>query len=521
MKKSILLASHLLALAAGWLAFHAADQPATAPAATELDRERRDERQRAERAEGRRLLAEMESGWGIAKKFENRPVPKPPRPPRTQAEMLKPMEDQRAAALEKVRKKVAEFTLPADPAGELQKLAKAPNSADAAALAVVWLRADPVAALRAIEGMAEFKKGSALGQCLSLWAADLGAEELAGLMKEAPSFCDQIAGAAVRSAAESGFTKLGTLFGVMEGQVSRENLLRGAFDHVPAPHRGEALAWIQGNLQGREAGNAIMYTALGIADAKEARAFLKQAMEGLDPEVLKALKDWGNFGDIMRSGAGPDSPFEERVEARLAGGMVGKTDEERLANARYSIVAEDLGRWFSTGHWDEALRFESATVPQIWSAAEAEFPAFMQGGRESMVRTIFAKTALEAPEASLALLTAEGQQAQAAKYVLQVADSGMHSDYEAGFRLVALLPEDALRAELAAYDRQYSYQIGPLAMQGGQFWEEWLRKQKPGLARDLLLHYTAVQLVKEGRESEGAGLKALVRDPAIKERPLR
>lgn len=519
MKKSLLLASHLLALAAGWLAFQAADKSAAAPATGEPDRERRDERQRAEMVEGRRLLVEMQRGWGIDKHFEKQAVSVSRGP--SIEDIDKQMRDQRAAELEKVRKKSAELTLPADPAAELLKLVKGPNGSDSSALAIAWLRVDPAAALRTIEGIPQLKTSAAFTQALTLWVGELDPEELAGLMKEAPSFKEKIAAAAMKVATQSGFAELGGLFEVLEAEVSRDGLLRGAFAQIPAASRGEALAWINENLQGREAGNAIMYTAMEIADAKEARAFLKQAIEGLDPEVLKVLKDWGNFGDIMRRGIGPDSTFDERVEARLAGGMIGKTDEERLANARSSIVAEDLGRWFREGHWGEALRFESATVPEIWSSAEANFPAFMQADRDGMLRTVFSKTALEAPEAALALLKAEGKEGRAAKYVLQVAESAMHSDYEAGFRLVAMLPEEALQAELAAYDRQYSYRIGPLAEQGGQFWSEWVRKQKPGLSRDLLLHYTAVQFLKQGREAESAELKALVRDSAIKERPLR
>lgn len=506
-----------MALLAGWLAFRA---PVTGPdgdgAATKGLALKSADR-RAEAEEGRRLLEEMREGWGtvITVSPQARPSGVPERP--SIETMKEEMRQKQAEELAEIRKRSLAVVLPADPAAELARLVAGPEGRDSAAFVIAWLRADPVAALRYLEGDAVLIRNSGMTRALEIWVAEAGAEKVASLLEEAPGWQTKLAGALMKVAASADPGQLDGLLEQMEGTINREQLIEAAFRELPAAGRSAALEWIVGSLKGKEAGRAVMMIALGINDQAAAKAFLKEAMTDLDAEGVAHLKGWGNYGDIMRSGVGPDSPMEERVDAMLAGGVVGKTDEERRKNARASIVSQDLSRWLASQGMGEALKAGEMEVADLWQEASREFPRFDE--EEGMLRAVFEAGARHDPAGAVKLLIDQGQGEQAGVYVLRSFTSMVATDVEKAMELTAQLPQETMRENLSAFDRVYSYNVIRHADQGGTFWTDWVGQQAPGLSKDLMLHYTARHYFQTGNEALGTELKGRVQDPTVKSWP--
>jgi hypothetical protein len=515
-KLALLLVSHGLALGAGWLTFRGpeiAADPENVPAARLTKKPRP-----ADDAEGRRVLAEMRQGWGT----ESRPPPGTHARESVQTTLAKVKEEsrrQQAEELEEIRKRSLAVVLPADPAAALAKLAAGPEILDTAAFAIAWLRADPAAALGFLQASEALSRNSHMTQALEIWVAEVDLEEVAALLDQAPAWQEKIAASLMKVAANQDTGLLDGLLEELEGKVSRERLIEGAMRQVSAERRADALAWILGSLKGKEAGRAVMMVAIGMDDNATAKTWLKQAREGLDPEAMKELKGWGNYIDIMRSGVGPDSPMEERVEAMLEGGVTGKTDVERLANARASIVSQDLSRWMGTEQLAEAVKSGGMGAAGVWQEAAAKFPQYVEQEREGMLRAVFSSVAAYDPEGAIRLLEDQGMGGQAAGYVSLVMDRLAFTDFERTLDLVACLPEETLAANLTEFDRRYSSVVMREAERRGSFWTEWLRQQPAGVSKDLMLHYTARHYFKTGNEALGTELKNLVRDPTVKSWP--
>lgn len=515
-KLALLLFSHGLALGAGWLAFRGpavTTAPGDAPAARITKKPRK-----ADDAEGRRVLAEMRQGWGTAAP----PAPGMPTRESVQTTLARAKLDarrQQAEELEEIRKRSLAVVLPADPAAALAKLAAGPEIRDAAAFAIAWLRADPAAALGFLQTSDALSRNSNMTRALELWLAEADFAEVTGLLDHAPAWQEKIAASLMKVAANQDPGQLDSLIEQLEGKVSRERLIEAAMRQVSADRMADALAWILDSLKGKEAGRAVMMMAIGMDDPPAAKAFLQQAQQGLDADAMKELKGWGNYIDIMRSGVGPDSPMEERVEAMLAGGVVGKTDEERRENARASIVSQDLARWMSTEQLGEAVKTGGMGAAGVWQEAAAKFPHYMNQEREGMLRAVFSSVAAYDPEGAMSLLEDQGMGDQAARYVSQVMDRLAFTDLERTLNLVACLPEETIMADLTDFDRRYGSFVMREAERRGSFWTGWLRQQPAGLSKDLMLHYTARHYFKNGNEALGAGLKNLVSDPTVKSWP--
>lgn len=523
MKKLLLVLTHTLALGAGWLAFRSPAGAEVSLAAREepSGKSRRD--RNADREEGRRLLKEMRAGWGTEARVEAVEEARAARPG-GQASIDKLLRDHRtemAEEMDKILKQAAATVLPADPAAEMERLKKG-DDRPLAAFAAAWLQQDPEAALDYLEANPALLKRGGGRAALEAWIMTSGAAAAPDLVNGKPLLQGAVAGLVMKVAAAETPASIGALMERMEGWLDRNAMLRAAFGDLPPDKRGEGLAWIKENLNNKDAGNSIMGLVLGIRDAKEAKAFLKEAIAGgLDPAVVEQLQGWGNYQSIMRSGVGPDSPIEERIDAMMAGGVSGKTEEEKKANARAAVVAEDLSRWWSAGLLQHRLRAGDLSAGELWAQAREAFPGYAEGSeRDDMLRAFFRESAASDPEGALEILKKEGKQEDSARYAFEAISSSMHGDLEASMRLGALVPEDALRGSLALYDRHYSYLIEREAQEYGSYWNEWLAKQPPGLHRDLLLHYTAKHLVKLGQKGEAEDLKGLIRDPGIKERPL-
>ena len=514
-KLAILLFSHGLALGAGWLAFRGTDiqsAPRNETAARITKKPRSDDD-----AEGRRVLAEMRQGWGTEIRQTGRLTPESIHATLARGQLE--ARRQQAEELEEIRKRSLAVVLPADPAAALAKLAAGPEIRDTAAFAIAWLRADPAAALRFLETSEVLSRNSNMTRALELWVAEADFEEVAGLLDQAPAWQEKISASLMKTAANEDPAQLDTLIERLEGKVSRERLIEVAVRDIPADRRAEVLKWIHESLKGKEAGRAVMMMAIGMDDPPAAKAFLQQAQQGLDPEAMRELKGWGNYGDIMRSGVGPDSPMEERVEAMLAGGVVGKTDGERRDNARASIVSQDLSRWMGAEQLGEAVKSGGMGAAEVWQEATAKFPHYAGQEREGMLRGVFSSVAAYDPEGAMKLLEDQGMGDQAGKYVSRVMDRMGYTDFETAMKLVAHLPEETMRGNLAEFDRNYSSMVPREAERRGSFWTEWLRQQPAGVSKDLMLHYTARHYFKTGNEALATELKNLVRDPTVKSWP--
>ncbi|MES2923157.1 MAG: hypothetical protein V4819_16495 [Verrucomicrobiota bacterium] len=521
MKKTVgVLLSHALALAVGWVAFRGGER-ADGVAKTEAAH-RVTKTQRTDDAEqGRRVLAEMRQAWGTGAAAAATVQSRTQRPS-AESMIRKMREDSRRQEDEElgaIRQQMQTVVLPADPAAELTRLIAGPEIKNTAAFAIAWLCADPAAALQFLEGSEVLMRNSNMTRALKIWVAEAGADKVIGLLEQAPGWRAKLAGALVNVAAAENPAQLDGLLEQLEGTLSREQLIEQAFRNLPEEKRPAALEWILTSLKGKEAGRAVMKTALGMEDKVAAKAFLKQAAPRLDPEGMQELKGWGNYGDIMRSGVGPESPIEERVEAMLAGGVVGKTDEERRSNARSSIVSQDVSSWMAREQLGEVLKSGGMGAAELWQEVGKNFPQYATAEQKALLGAVFSASAASDPEGAVKLLELQGQADQAATYVLRAADSMIHNDTERALKLVNQLPPETIRQNLAAFDRFYTNTVNGLATERASFWTEWVRQQPAGINKDLMLHYTARHYFQKGNEALGTELKDMVQDPTVKSWP--
>lgn len=513
---ALLLVSHGLAIGAGWLAFRGPERT-TAPqneTATRLTKRPRS----PGGAEGRRLLTEMRQGWGTgirpaATALNRQSIQTSVESGRLEARRLQ------AEELEEIRRRSQAVALPADPAAALAELALGPEIRDTVAFAIAWLRADPAAALLFLDSSEVLNRNSNMTRALEIWVEEEELEKVAGLLDQAPAWQEKIAATLMKVAANQDPGHLDDLLERLETKVSRERLIAVAVRDLSDDRRTDALAWIHESLNGKEAGRAVMKAALGMDDKAAAKAFLKQAREGLDPEAMRELKGWGNYGDIMRSGVGPDSPMEERVEAMLEGGVTGKTDEERRTNARASIVSQDVSRWMGGEHLGEAVKSGEMSAAEVWQQTTRQFPQYAGQEREVLLRAAFSTVAAYDPDGAMKLLEDQGSGDQAAGYVTQVMDRLAYTDIERALSLVSCVPEETMIANLTEFDRRYSSFVMREADRRGSFWTEWLRRQPAGVSKDLMLHYTARHYFKNGNEVLATELKEQVENPTVKSWP--
>ena len=520
MRIAILLASHALLFGAGWLAFRDSGERSVAdnPAVSPRDRRNRE----AEREEGRRLVKEMREAWGTKAEAESAADYRA-----EQAQKAgKPSSDSRdlvTREFEKIRKLSTGMVLPADPVAEVKRLREGDSRALAAFL-VTWLRDDGKAALAYLESDPEMQRGSASPFAFTLWVRDCGPEEVLDLVEGNAKLQGILAGFVMEEAAARDPASLGDLMERMEGWMDRKTMLRRAFNvELPAGKREAAVEWIKTNLKGKEAGDSIMQIARGIEDKGAAKDFLKASIAGgLDAAVVEQLKSAGNYHEIMRSGVGPDSPLDERIEVIVGAGIEGKTAAEKEVNAMKRIVAEDVGRWMRESFLCRSLKSGDIGAEELWSQLEAALPQFSDAaGRDAMLKAFIGESSLSDPEGAAALMKKEGKESEIGAYFFESIEDGFSRDQEASIRLASMIPAGVLRENLARYDGFYSQAIKNTAEKYGSFWTEWIQRQPAGLNRDLVMYHTASYLAKAGKEAEAASLRSLILDPSIKERPLR
>ncbi|QJE97044.1 hypothetical protein [Luteolibacter luteus] len=517
MKIALFLASHALLFGAGWLAFHGTQEAAPA---SDTSRKSGFRNRDAEKEEGKRLVKEMRAAWGTQAEAEKAADYREKR----RREADQPREGNAVEEeMAKILKLSAQVQLPADPAAEMKRLEKGDTRA-LAAFALAWLRADSKAALAFLESNPEIHGRSASRYFFALWVREWGAGAVPDLVEGNPKLRGVVAGFVMQEAAAEDPSSLGDLMARMEGWLDRSELLERAFHkELPEGKRAAALDWITANLKGREVGNSIMKIAINTEDKREGKTFLKAAMAGgLEPEVIEQLKGWGNFHDIMRSGVGPDSPLNERVELLLDSGIEGKTPEEKQASAMQRIATEDVERWLMESFLFHSLKSGDVGAEELWGQVEAALPQFSDpAGRDLMLKAFIQESSLSDPEGALALMQKEGKESEVAEHFLTSIESGIHRNVEASIRLAAVIPTEELRENISLYDRFYSTAINNAAAEYGSFWVDWIQRQPAGLNRDLVMHYTAKRLVKKGKDAEAASLRELIQDLGIKERPLR
>jgi hypothetical protein len=520
MRKSFLLVStHLAAGVAGWLACRgpAGDSP---PAGQDPERHGKAADRRAEREDGRRLLEGMRQAWNTKNEAAQAASAAAENPKDSWARGARESRATMAKELEEIRRKVEAYVLPADPGAELDRLIKSGDHLDLIPLVIAWLQKDPEAALHHLESTEELLRSGNLYNALDLWVEHAGAAEVIRLSESSPKWQGRMTQVALKTAVAADPTVLGELMERLEGRLDRATILRSAFSEVPENQRTAALDWIMANLKGREMVGAIkdasyqMDSTMG--DPAGAKAFLKAAVaRGLGPDAMEELNGWGNYKDIMSYGVGSGSSMDERIEVALKGYVQGNTEEERRAFAQASIVAKDVADWFNGGVWNEALRTEGVTTAELWSQCLANFPEFQDADRDIMLKAFFTQAAIHDPEAALAMLKAEGKEADAGAFSLSALDSAHYSDLEAGLQLVGRLPDDAIRGQLPRYDRYYSSSTTRLTQEYGSYWIDWLTRQPAGLNHDLLLHHTATALSKQGNQRGAAELRAMIQDADI------
>lgn len=518
MNRSVLVATHLLAVGIGWLAFQAAGSGSGAAAgetgAAAATRTPRPD----ELAEGRRILAEMRKGW---RKAEEGRVMAPPQKELSLSERRQLRLDYEAEKAKKLLDLAAGLSLTADPGAELRRLMRE-DSEKGSAFIIVWLRADPAAAMKFLSG--EQDLGNGLEDPIRLWSRESSPQAILDLMESAPAWGQLLAGLALQRAVATDFSVLGELADSLEGSVDRMRLFEMAFENIPPDRHAAALDWIFSNLKGREAVRAVQTAAFMMQhrqeDALGAKAFLKEAMGRLDAEGREVMDGWGNVREILSAGVGPDSPMDERVEVALMSENRGKTPEENRANARASIVSQDLSNWLDAGRWNEALHAGAVSPAELWAQAQAAFPQFnREADKAGMLKAVFLRSALADPQAAIGLLEAQGREDQLGSYGWQTTVYGANNQFEAAMALANALPEEWMKANLSNVQGQYRQMVEREAEARGSSWIDWVKQQPAGLNRDLLYHYTACYLFKQGREEEGAAFTSKVRDPAVRALP--
>ncbi len=209
---------------------------------------------------------------------------------------------------------------------------------------------------------------------------------MAEMVEEMPALKLYLATSLMKVTAAHEPTGLDAMLDLLEGTVPRQSLLRAAIHDLPEAQRPAVLTWIQTSLKGKEAGSALMGLALGIDDNAVAKTLMNEAMQWLDPDAMTYLKSIPDFRELMFRGVGPDSPMEERIAAKLAGPVEGKTAEERRENAWKSLISEDVTRWLGTNQLADTVQTGGMSATELWHESERSFPQGPDG--ESLAKTL-------------------------------------------------------------------------------------------------------------------------------------
>lgn len=523
----ILFMSHAVALAAGWFIFktpegdtqRSAAAKRTAPhnRVTRID----PRKQRAE--ENQRIMEDITAKW----KDQIEPyahLSDNPHSGRKRMNELRQQQNEREEMeYDEIHKMSLTIGLPADPGALLDGMPlhslQPEEMRRIPATMMAWMNKDPAAALKYLSTLSPEKEGMCANG-IRAWVKHTDVEKALAALEPEPRFLASYGVMAINRAVRQDPTKLGGLLEQMDGKLDRSTILRGAFTDLPAHSRPAALDWIRSNLKGREAGDSMMHMAINISQSDEAtaKAMLKGLVES-DPALLPLFKNWGNYGDIMRSGVDKNSPLEERMAAALESNISGKTEEEKRANAMRMIASQDISEWFREGGWHEDLRNGTITVAEAWATVEKDLPQLAAANRSALLESLFAEISMIDPKAALDLVKQQGESAKLAEYVRQTVERNSFSRVEQAVTLAGSLPDEVIRPQLGAYDKTYRNLVAMNAGKGGPFWTNWVKSQPEGLSRDLLLHYTARTYFKNGNEAEGAALKTMVRDTTVKSWP--
>lgn len=513
MRKPLLIATHLLALGAGWLAFRD-PEPAPRPVAAEGALSGKANRNRsADLEEGLHLLAGMRIAWQTREQYEQELA--------SQGVPEKDFDTQIRELKEQIRKLSMDLVLPDDPAAAIKE--RGVSDPMVGAYFAAWLRVDPDAALKLLHSDQEFLSYAVPMLGLDIWVGEVEPEIAVAAVKDLPKLQARVATTAVKDAAANDPASLGKVLDVMEGAMQRDFLISIGLRDLPPESRGAALEFAKKNLAPREAAGVILQIANDLPDGKAARAFLKDALaSGIDPKVLEHLHSFGTYTEILKKDVGPDSPMDERIAAALASDQQGGDDQSKRGRAMDGIVAEDVARWVKQSPLKEGLRTGVDDISRVWEEAIGLFPQYArEEDRARLLSSVLESTAALDPEGAIALLKKEAPPGTIAARALPAIQSGMQDDIEGSIRLAGLIPEEDLRADLKRYDSIYgSTAIDTKIDQYGDFWNEWISNQTPGLNRDLLLHHTAKYLSSRGDAKKAGELQFLIRDPAVKARPL-
>lgn len=500
-------ATHLAALVIGWSIYQFAptDLKSSATIAS-ASRTRPDPRQ-ADLAEGRRVLEEMRRVW-----------PAPVKAPAPAAGFFDPVaveansRRQNAEERREVDRLSREVDLTDDPGAALAAL-HAP-SIEAVVFLIAWLRADAAAALAWLARDTSMLSSGNLRHDLAVWVNGTDLDTLCKLLSDSPTkWRPYLVRALAAKVGAANPADLTGLLARLEGLIDRREIIGGAMSEMPPQQRQRALDWIKTTLQGQDAAAALVALASNTDSAAAARQFLNQVVPGMGSGVLEALRMNPGYGNMMRAGVGPGSPLEERMAAAMANSLPGKTEEERRASARKSVVAADLGNWLTQQEWDLKAQFGQASAERILGEATAAFPDLDETGRGLLLRQVFATTAGQDPAKSWRMLEQADRPDLTANCIRDAIDA---CDFESKLDFIAATPAAVMRENFDTVESACRNDFLNAARDGGSLWVDWLRRQPAGLARDLMAHYTALVYRQTDHQELVTEFRAMVADPAVK-----
>lgn len=502
-------ASHLAALAVGWSIYQfssAAMKSGADSAAASASRTRPDPRQ-ADLSEGRRVLEEMRRFWPSPVKADVLAAARYD-PVGFEADMRR----QIAEELREVDRLSREVDLTDDPGAALAAL-HAP-SIEAVVFLIAWLRADAAAALAWLARDTSMDSSGNLRRDFAVWVNETDLDTLCKLLPDSPAkWRPYLVSSLAAKVGAANPADLTGLLARLEGLIDRREIIGGAMSEMPPQQRQQALDWIKTTLQGQDAAVALVALAYSTDNSAAARQFLKQVVPGMGTGVLEALRNNPCYGNLMRAGVGPDSPLEERMAAAMANLLPGKTEEERRASARNSIVAEDLGHWLTQQEWDLKAKFGQASAERILGEATAAFPDLDETGRGLLLRKVFATTAGQDPADSWRMLEQADRPDLTANCIR---DAIYACDFESKLDFIAATPAAVIRENFDTVESACRNDFLNAARDGGSLWVDWLRRQPAGVARDLMAHYTALVYRQTDHPELVTEFRAMVVDPAVK-----
>ncbi|QJE97046.1 hypothetical protein [Luteolibacter luteus] len=517
MNKAVLLATHALALGAGWLVlWDGGLSPGIGHAdggvTTKVERDRK-----ADLEEGKLLLREMRIGWETQKKYEAEPQDPAER---DFGEVRREDAERRAKKLEEIRKLSLSIVLPNDPVEGLKTIGG--DEIELGAYFAAWLRVDPETAMSMISSDERYYNYEVPGLALEIWVGEKGPLEVGALMKDFPKLQSPVAGAAMRIAGRENLESLNDLLESLKGVTSRDFLIGEAFRGLPEEKRQAAVAFAQGQLPSNEAADAIINMATGIFDAKEAREFLKEVIAGdLDPEVRRQMERFGNFREILGGGVDRDSPMADRIEAAMIGDQQGGPDEQKRARALEKIMSEDVGVWMKASSLQQGLLSGEKDLVGLWSQTKVQFPQYQEGeDRQKLLAAVLGSAGVLDPKGAMEVLKKEAVKGTIADQVAKIVWTKIYPDVQASIELAGLIPEDELRPHIERYDSMYEAQLPQKIEHYGDFWKEWLKSQPQSLNLDLVLYQTAKRFAADGNQEGAREMQALIRDPEVKARPV-